>query len=194
MSGSSGSPPSRRSRGRARRPRAMLGQLGIAPAEMPTSIARRLSRRARQGARSRQRHALRADAEQVLRTRLVYEGTRLDLIDKGNMPWWLMSSDDEAAIKAVIVDARPPRLAGRDAQDDGRRRRCASSAAIGTPPPPMPGARSPSRKFMAAYPAEAIAGMTTAGLGSASVSRRLAAARAAAQLQLAAAGGDRRRW
>ncbi|WP_163468007.1 hypothetical protein, partial [Klebsiella michiganensis] len=51
---------------------------------------------------------LRLDAEKVLRTRLVYEGTRVDLSDKGRMAWWLMSSDDEAAIKALLATLGRP--------------------------------------------------------------------------------------
>jgi uncharacterized protein YfaS (alpha-2-macroglobulin family) len=148
----------------------MLGQLGIAPAEMPTSsLADYLAALARvpglaNGAQ------LRADAERVLRTRLVYEGTRIDLSDKGNMPWWLMSSDDEAAIKAVLVTLGRPGW-----QDDSakmmvgvamRQQRghwgTTTGNAWGT---------IAARKFMAAYPAEAIAGVTSASIGSASVSR-----------------------
>ena len=149
---------------------AMLGQLGIAPAEMPTSsLTDYLAALGRvpglaNGAQ------LRADAEKVLRTRLVYEGTRIDLSDKGNMPWWLMSSDDEAAIKAVLVTLGRPGW-----QDDSakmmvgvamRQQRghwgTTTGNAWGT---------IVARKFMAAYPAEAIAGVTTASLGSSTVSR-----------------------
>ena len=32
--------------------------------------------------------ALKAQAEGVLRSRLVYEGTRLDLSDASSAPWW----------------------------------------------------------------------------------------------------------
>lgn len=149
---------------------AMLGQLGIAPAEMPTSsLTDYLAALGRvpglaNGAQ------LRADAEKVLRTRLVYEGTRIDLSDKGSMPWWLMSSDDEAAIKAVLVTLGRPGW-----QDDSakmmvgvamRQQRghwgTTTGNAWGT---------ITARKFIAAYPAEAIAGVTTASFGSATVSR-----------------------
>jgi uncharacterized protein YfaS (alpha-2-macroglobulin family) len=47
-------------------------------------------------------------AEQALRGRIVYEGTRLDLVDKAAAPWWMMVSDDEMALKALIaVTGRP---------------------------------------------------------------------------------------
>jgi uncharacterized protein YfaS (alpha-2-macroglobulin family) len=51
---------------------------------------------------------LRAAAEQALRSRIVYEGTRLDLVDRGAAPWWMMVSDDEMAVKALMaVIGRP---------------------------------------------------------------------------------------
>src|SRR3546814_20492241 len=45
--------------------------------------------------------ALRTAAEAELRKRLVYEGTRLDLVDDARAPWWMMTSGDEMAIKAL---------------------------------------------------------------------------------------------
>src|SRR3546814_5983502 len=50
---------------------------------------------------------LRAAAEAELRKRLVYEGTRLDLVDDARAPWWMMASGDEMAIKTL--DAVPGR-------------------------------------------------------------------------------------
>src|SRR3546814_12171873 len=44
---------------------------------------------------------LRAEAEAELRKRLVYEGTRLDLVDDAKAPWWMMMSGDEMAIKTL---------------------------------------------------------------------------------------------
>jgi len=47
-------------------------------------------------------------AEAALRGRIVYEGTRLDLTDNRNAPWWMMVSDDEMALKALLaVTGRP---------------------------------------------------------------------------------------
>ena len=47
--------------------------------------------------------AAKAAAEQALRGRIVYEGTRLDLVDKATAPWWMMVSDDEMALKALLA-------------------------------------------------------------------------------------------
>ncbi|MBO9621753.1 MAG: alpha-2-macroglobulin [Sphingomonas sp.] len=148
----------------------MLGQIGIAPAEMPTSsLADYLAALGRvQGLANGAQ--LRADAEQVLRTRLVYEGTRVDLTDKDNMPWWLMSSGDEGAIKAALVtlgrpgwQAESPRMMTGVASRQQRGHWDTTTAnAWGT---------VAARRFMSLYPAESIAGVTSARLGSASLSR-----------------------
>ena len=45
----------------------------------------------------------RAAAEAALRARIVYEGTRLDLVDRKAAPWWMMVSDDEMALKALLA-------------------------------------------------------------------------------------------
>jgi hypothetical protein len=45
----------------------------------------------------------RAAAEAALRTRIVFEGTRLDLQDRQLAPWWMMVSDDEMALKALLA-------------------------------------------------------------------------------------------
>jgi uncharacterized protein YfaS (alpha-2-macroglobulin family) len=42
-------------------------------------------------------------AEAALRGRIVYEGTRLDLTDNRSAPWWMMVSDDEMALKALLA-------------------------------------------------------------------------------------------
>jgi uncharacterized protein YfaS (alpha-2-macroglobulin family) len=39
----------------------------------------------------------------MLRSRVVYEGRRLDLVDSKAAPWWMMVSDDEMAIKALLA-------------------------------------------------------------------------------------------
>lgn len=149
---------------------AMLGQIGIAPADMPTaSLADYLAALGKvpglaNGAQ------LRAEAERVLRTRLVYEGTRIDLSDKGSMPWWLMSSDDEAAIKALLVTLGRPGW-----QDDTakmmvgvamRQRR----GHWDTTPANAWGSVA-ARRFDRIYPASAVAGTTSATLGSQAISR-----------------------
>ncbi|HVJ00876.1 MAG TPA: alpha-2-macroglobulin family protein, partial [Sphingomonas sp.] len=148
----------------------MLGQLGIAPAEMPTSsLADYLAALGRvpglaNGAQ------LRADGERVLRSRLVYEATRIDLTDRDNMPWWLMSSADEGAIKAALVtlgrsgwQAESPRMmTGVAARQQRGHWDTTTANAWGT---------IAARRFMRLYPAESIAGVTSARLGPASLSR-----------------------
>ena len=47
--------------------------------------------------------ASRVAAETALKGRIVYEGTRLDLTDRQLAPWWMMTSDDEMAIKALLA-------------------------------------------------------------------------------------------
>ncbi|MFX7167285.1 hypothetical protein ABTI49_19745, partial [Acinetobacter baumannii] len=75
----------------------MLGQLGINASEMPTGpladyivALDHVPGLANAAARHK-------PAEGVLRSRFVYEGTRLDLTDQDNAPWWLMSSADEGS-------------------------------------------------------------------------------------------------
>ncbi len=149
---------------------AMLGQLGITPQDMPTSILSdylvALDRV--QGLANPQ--ALRTSAEAVLRTRLVYEGTRLDLSDQNNAPWWLMSSGDEGAIKAVIAtlgrpgwqDDAPRMMVGVSLRQSRGHWDTTTANAWGT---------IAAKKFAAIYPASAITGPTTMSLGSTTISR-----------------------
>jgi uncharacterized protein YfaS (alpha-2-macroglobulin family) len=148
----------------------MLGQLGIAPQEMPTaSLADYIVALGKvpglaNGA------ALRAQAEGVLRSRLVYEGTRLDLSDAANASWWLMSSADEASIKAVLAtlgrpgwqDDAPRMMAGVAMRQRRGHWDTTTANAWGT---------VAARRFGSLYPAEAIAGITTGTLGTRVVSR-----------------------
>jgi hypothetical protein len=54
------------------------------------------------------RAAFRVAAEQALRGRIVFEGTRLDLTDVKASPWWMMVSGDEMALRALVaVIGRP---------------------------------------------------------------------------------------
>ncbi len=149
---------------------AMLGQLQLGPRDMPTAqLGDYLSAIDRIPGLANA-SALRAAGEAVLRTRLVYEGTRLDLNDQGTAAWWLMSSGDEAAIKALLA------VLGRPGwQEDGPRMMVGVSLrqqrghwdtttanAWGT---------IAARKFASVYPASAVAGVTTATLGATSISR-----------------------
>lgn len=149
---------------------AMLGQFQIAPKDMPTAqLADYLVAIDRVGGLANAQ-ALRGAGEAVLRTRLVYEGTRLDLSDQSNAAWWLMSSGDEGAIKALIAvlgkpgwqDEGPKMMVGVALRQQRGHWDTTTANAWGV---------IAARKFAALYPAEAIAGVTTASLGSATLSR-----------------------
>ena len=168
---------------------AMLGQLGITPADMPTStladymVALGSIPGLANGAQ------LRAQAEAVLRTRLVFEGTRLDLSDADKASWWLMASADEAANKATAaVLGRPgwqddgPRLMVGTAMRQSRGHWDTTTAnAWGT---------IAARRFAQLYPAQVIGGTTILSYAGRSVSRAwpLAENARAASFPLAAAG------
>jgi uncharacterized protein YfaS (alpha-2-macroglobulin family) len=147
----------------------MLGQLGITPQEMPTASLADYIMALDHLPGAANAPALRRAAEAVLRTRLVYEGTRLDLSDD-SQPWWLMQSNDSAAIKALIAtlgrpgwqDDAPRMMVGvAQRQLHGRWDTTISNAwgAIAV------------RKFAQLYPATAITGTTTLTLGPRSISR-----------------------
>lgn len=145
---------------------AMLGQIGMTPAEMPTSALADYAMALGKVQGLANGAQLRADAEKVLRTRLVYEGTRVDLSDKGRMAWWLMSSDDEAAIKLLLAGLGRPGwendagklMVGIASRQQRGHWDTTTANAWGT---------ILARRFMGLYPAEAIAGVTTASFGSA---------------------------
>lgn len=143
---------------------AMLGQIGLPLADMPTAtLADYLAALDRIPGLANA-PALRAEGERILRTRLVYEGTRLDLSDQGNQSWWLMSSGDEAAIKATLVtlgrpgwqDDAPRMMVGTSLRQSRGHWDTTTANAWGT---------VAARKFAAMYPAEAIAGTTTLAYG-----------------------------
>ena len=149
---------------------AMLGQIGLAPAEMPTAQLADYLVAIDRISGIANAPALKAQAEGVLRSRLVYEGTRLDLSDQSNAAWWLMSSGDEAAIKALIA------VLGRPGWQDE-----ASRMMVGVALRQSRGhwdtttanawGSIAARRFASLYPAEAIAGTTTATLGKARIAR-----------------------
>jgi len=141
---------------------AMIGAVGIPAAEMPTALLAdwivALDRTP--GASS----ALKAEAERTLRSRIVYEGSRLDLTDAGSAPWWMMTSGDEMALKALgAVIGRP------GWQDDAPRMMVGAALRQrrghwDTTPANAWGAVV-ARRFAAMSPAEAVTGTTTASLG-----------------------------
>ena len=141
---------------------AMIGQISLSPADMPTTLlADWLTAIDRtKGANT----ALRQQAEAVLRQRIAFEGSRLDLTDTANAPWWMMSSGDEMAIKALLAALGRPGWAG----DEGkmmvgvalRQNRghwdTTTANAWGT---------IAARRFAARYPATAVTGTTTVSVG-----------------------------
>ena len=149
---------------------AMLGQVGLGVDAMPTgTLADHIVALDRVPGLANAA-ALKADAERVLRTRLVYEGTRVDLTDDANTPWWMMASSDESALKALVaVLGRPgwqddaPRLMVGVALRQARGHWDTTTAnAWGT---------VAARKFAALYPATAIAGTTTLSLAAQTIAR-----------------------
>jgi uncharacterized protein YfaS (alpha-2-macroglobulin family) len=85
--------------GAATRP--MLGQAAIPLRDMPTAMLADwlvTIDRIRGVA-----PAARLAAEQALKSRIVYEDSRLDLVDGNTAPWWMMVSDDEMALKALVA-------------------------------------------------------------------------------------------
>ena len=149
---------------------AMPGQLGIGPADMPTAVLADYIAGIGRTPGLANGAQLRAAAEAVLRQRLVYEGTRLDLSDSGNQPWWMMASADEAAIKALAVMLGRP---GFDADAPRMMQGVALRQSRGhwdTTPANAWGAIA-VRRFQSIYPAAQIAGVTTGTLAGQSVSR-----------------------
>ncbi|WP_375381446.1 alpha-2-macroglobulin [uncultured Sphingomonas sp.] len=149
---------------------AMLGQIGIAPAEMQTASLADYLVALDHTPGLANAGALRAQGEDVLRSRLVYEGVRIDLTDRDAAAWWLMDSADEGALKALIATLGRPGW-----QDDGPRMMVGAAArqshghwdtttanAWGT---------LAARKFAGLYPAGAIAGTTTLSLAGRSIAK-----------------------
>lgn len=149
---------------------AMLGQLSMTPKEMPTALLADYIVALDHLSGLSNGPALKAVAADTLRTRLVYEGTRLDLSDSSNQPWWLMSSGDEASIKAVIAtlgrpgwqDDAPKMMVGVALRQTKGRWDTTTANAWGT---------IAAKKFASLYPASAIVGATTMSLGGQTISK-----------------------
>lgn len=107
--------------------------------------------------------ALRTEAEAMLRRRLVFEGSRLDLADQANAPWWMMTSGDEMALKALLA------VLGRPGwSEDGPKMMVGvalrqSRGHWDTTPANAWGVIA-ARRFATLYPASAITGTTSASL------------------------------
>ena len=145
---------------------AMLGQIGIAPRDMTTTaLADWLTAIGKVG--SPPQHA---EAEAYLRRRIVYEGTRLDLTDHDLAPWWMMTSSDEMAARAILA------VLGHPGWQDETPRMMAGFAQRqlhghwDTTPANAWGAVL-TRRFAGMFPASAVAGTTTARLAGLTRSR-----------------------
>ena len=149
---------------------ALAGKIDVAARDMPTGLLADWLGAVDRIAGLRGAAQLRAVAEAELRKRLVYEGTRLDLVDAANAPWWMMVSGDEMAIK--LLDAVLGRRgwesdAGKLMVGVARRQR---RGHWDTTPANAWGAVV-VRRFASLYPASAIAGTTRATLGTASAAQ-----------------------
>jgi uncharacterized protein YfaS (alpha-2-macroglobulin family) len=140
---------------------AMLGQAAIPVRDMPTATLADwiVTLDKVPGVNPRRK----AEAETALRARIVYEGTRLDLVDKAVAPWWMMVSGDEMAMKALLAatgrpgwETEAPRMMiGVALRQQRGHWDTTPSNAWGT---------IATRRFAQAYPGAA-AGVTTAKLG-----------------------------
>ncbi len=161
---------------------AMFSQVEVGLADLPTSsLADWLIAADRVHGLS---PSARAQAETIMRQRIVYEGSRVDLTDKGNASWWMMSSADEMAIKAQLATLGRPGWT----ETDGRmmvgialRQRhghwdTTTANAWGS---------IAARRFAARYPSTAVTGVTTASLGGESKSVAWPASAVTAPLRLA---------
>ena len=142
----------------------LVARIDMVPADMPTGTLAdwmvaldRVNGIANAG-------PLRGAAAGELRRRLVYSGTRLDLVDSTRAPWWMMVGADEMAIRALDAvigradwAAEVPRMmAGVAARQLHGAWETTPANAWGT---------VVTRHFAATYPASAIAGTTHLALG-----------------------------
>lgn len=154
-------------RNRASTP-AMLGAINLAPADMPTSaLADWLAAIDRtKGANTN----LRLAAERTLRQRIIYEGSRLDLADSATAPWWMMTSGDEMAIRALLA------VLGRPGWSDEGPKMMVGAALRqrrghwDTTPANAWGAIA-TRRFATLFPATAVSGVTTISLAGQSLTQ-----------------------
>ncbi len=164
---------------------ALAGNIDIAPADMPTATLSDWMTIIDRTPGLPNATGQRALAERTLRQRLVYEGTRVDLSDRANAPWWMMVSNDEAVLRALgTILGRPgwtnegPKLMVGAALRQQR-------GHWDTTPANAWGAIV-ARRFAALYPATAISGTTTAMLGDVSRTQGWPMALGAAPLVLPA--------
>jgi len=148
----------------------MFGQIGLPPADMPTALLADWMVAIDRTPGLANAGALRGAAEQVLRTRLVYEGSRVDLVDAGNAPWWMMVNTDESVLRALLA------VLGRPGWENEVPKMMVGAALRqqrghwDTTPANAWGSVT-ARRFGGIYPASAIQGVTLARFGSLSQQR-----------------------
>ena len=144
----------------------LVAKIDMVPADMPTSALADWIVALDRLPGAPRASLLRTAAEGELRKRLTYEGTRLDLSDRNNAPWWMMTSGDEMAIKALDAVLGKP---GWSAEMPRMMVGVSARQLRGhwdTTPANAWGALV-ARRFAAKYPASAIAGTTHLALGTA---------------------------
>ena len=167
---------------------ALIGAVDIAPADMPTGALADWMVAIDRTPGLKNAAALRTTAEATLRKRLVYEGTRIDLTDASNAPWWMMVSDDEMVLRALgAVLGRP----GWDAEGPKMMVGVALRQQRGhwDTTPANAWGTVVARRFAALYPASAITGTTTVALGGVSRTQGWPMASGAGPLRLPAVAG-----
>jgi alpha-2-macroglobulin len=168
---------------------ALAAQIDVVPSAMPTGLLADWLTTTDRIAGLRNAGPLRAAAEAELRKRLVYEGTRLDLVDAENAPWWMMVSGDEMAIK--LLDA----VLGRRGWEED-----AGKLMVGIAQRQERGHwdTTPAnawgtvvvRRFASLYPASAIGGTTRVALGGQQAEQSWPVATDAAPLSLPLTAGS----
>jgi alpha-2-macroglobulin len=144
---------------------ALAARVDIAPADMPTALLTDWLAIVDRTPGLADAAGKRALAERILRQRIVYEGTRIDLSDRDNAPWWMMIGQDEGPIRALNA------VLGRPGWSDEGPKMMVGVALRqmrghwDTTPANAWGAIA-ARRFAALYPATAIMGTTTVSLGS----------------------------
>jgi alpha-2-macroglobulin len=162
---------------------ALIGAIDIAPADMPTATLADWMVAIDRTAGLANAANLRSLAEQTLRKRIVYEGSRVDLTDASTAPWWMMVGGDESAIRALGAILGRPNWG-----DEGPRMMVGVSLRQrrghwDTTPANAWGSIV-ARRFAALYPATAVQGVTTASLGPVSRTQSWPMASGAAPLRL----------
>jgi alpha-2-macroglobulin len=162
---------------------ALVGAIDIAPADMPTATLADWMVAIDRTSGLANAANLRGLAEQTLRKRIVYEGSRVDLTDASTAPWWMMVGGDESAIRALGAilgrpnwgDEGPKMMVGVSLRQRRGHWDTTPANAWGS---------IVARRFAALYPASAVQGVTTASLGPVSRTQSWPMASGAAPLRL----------